>query len=91
MANIFGYIVLAVLSGLFAAWLGFMLYVAIRADVGSEKERKNRTEGRWRCKSRHSLYPPARKTKKSHPRKVPESTNPEWQVMPIKGKENKEI
>ena len=42
MADIFGYVILAVLSGLFAAWLGFMLYVAIRDDVRSEKERKNR-------------------------------------------------
>ena len=42
MANIFGYIILAVLSGLFATWLGFMLYVAIRDDVRSEKDRKNR-------------------------------------------------
>ena len=42
MANIFGYIVLAVLSGLFAAWLGFMLYVAIRDDTRSERERKKR-------------------------------------------------
>ena len=42
MANIFGYIILAVLSGLFATWLGFMRYVAIRDEVRSEKERKNR-------------------------------------------------
>ena len=42
MANILGYVILATLSGLFAAWLGFMLYVAIRDDVRSEKERKNR-------------------------------------------------
>ena len=42
MANIFGYIILAVLSGLFATWLGFMLYVAIRDDTRSERERKNR-------------------------------------------------
>lgn len=41
MANIFGYIILAVLSGLFATWLGFMLYVAIRDDVRSEKKRKS--------------------------------------------------
>lgn len=41
MADIFGYVVLAVLSGLFAAWLGFMLYVAIRDDIRSEKERKS--------------------------------------------------
>ena len=42
MANIFGYISLAVLSGLFATWLGFMLYVAIRDAVRSEKERKSK-------------------------------------------------
>ena len=42
MANIFGYIILAVLSGLFATWLGFMLYVAIRDDVRNEKERKSK-------------------------------------------------
>ena len=42
MANIFDYIILAVLSGLFATWLGFMLYVAIRDDVRSEKERKSK-------------------------------------------------
>ena len=41
MADIFGYVILAVLSGLFAAWLGFMLYVAIRDDIRSEKERKS--------------------------------------------------
>ena len=41
MADIFGYVVLAVLLGLFAAWLGFMLYVAIRDDIRSEKERKS--------------------------------------------------
>ena len=41
MAEIFGYVILAVLSGLFAAWLGFMLYVAIRDDIRSEKERKS--------------------------------------------------
>ena len=42
MADIFGYVILAVRSGLFAAWLGFMLYVAIRDDVRSEKERKSK-------------------------------------------------
>lgn len=42
MANILGYVILTILSGLFATWLGFMLYVAIRDDVRSEKERKNR-------------------------------------------------
>ena len=42
MANIFGYIILAVLSGLFATWLGFMLYLSIRDDVRSEKKPKSK-------------------------------------------------
>ena len=42
MANILGYVIMTILSGLFAAWLSFMLYVAIRDDVRSEKDRKNR-------------------------------------------------
>ena len=42
MAKILGYVILTILYGLFAAWLGFMLYVAIRDDVRSEKDRKNR-------------------------------------------------
>ena len=42
MANILGYVILAILSGLFAARLGFMLFVAIRDDVRNEEERKNK-------------------------------------------------
>ena len=42
MANIVGYVILTIRAGVFATWLGFMLYVAIRDDVRSEKERKNR-------------------------------------------------